>query len=96
MSSTDDERLSRATVLKMLGGDKAVHVSTLYRLMDADRFPRPVKLSSSHARWLRSEVDAALRKMVAERGPGVTFVEMIRVPGPHRDMPSATDSTRSA
>jgi hypothetical protein len=40
MTTTDNERLSRAAVLKMLGGDKPVHVSTLYRLMHADRSPR--------------------------------------------------------
>lgn len=67
MNTIDDERLSRAAVLKMLGGDKPLHVSTLYRLMHADRFPRPVKLSTTCARWIRSEVEAALERMVAER-----------------------------
>jgi predicted DNA-binding transcriptional regulator AlpA len=67
MTTTDNERLSRAAVLKMLGGDKPVHVSTLYRLMHADRFPPPVKLSTTCAGWIRSEVEAALERMVAER-----------------------------
>jgi len=51
----------------MLGSDKPLNVSTLYRMMHAGKFPRPIKISATCARWLRSEVEAALQKFVAER-----------------------------
>jgi len=53
-----------ATTCAFFGG---IDVSTLYRGMDAGRYPRPVLVSAHVARWLASECEAALERMIAER-----------------------------
>lgn len=32
--------------------------STIYRLMDADAFPKPLKVSTKAVRWRQSDLDA--------------------------------------
>jgi predicted DNA-binding transcriptional regulator AlpA len=58
--------LSRDAVLAMLGGDKPLHISTLYRWVESRRFPKPVKVGGS-VRWIESECRAALQRMVDAR-----------------------------
>jgi predicted DNA-binding transcriptional regulator AlpA len=53
-----------ATTCEFFGG---IDVSTLYRGMSAGRYPRPVLVSAHVARWLASECEAALDRMIAER-----------------------------
>ena len=40
----------------------------LWRLWNAGRFPRPVKLSPSRNAWLESDVDAWIKSPLAEHG----------------------------
>jgi predicted DNA-binding transcriptional regulator AlpA len=61
------ELWGRATVLKFFGADTPIHHSTLYRGMRADRYPRPVLVAGNSARWVRSECEAALQRMLAAR-----------------------------
>jgi prophage regulatory protein len=63
------ELLSRGAVLQMLGGDKPLHISTLYRWMESGRFPRPVKVGGS-VRWVKAECEAVLRDLVDARRAG--------------------------
>ena len=44
-----------------------IDISTLYRGMSAGRYPRPMLVSAHVARWLASECEAALERMIAER-----------------------------
>jgi predicted DNA-binding transcriptional regulator AlpA len=61
------EFLDRPAVLKFFGGSRALHTSTLYRGISDGTYPRPVKVSSSAVRWLRSECEAAAHRMLAAR-----------------------------
>jgi hypothetical protein len=61
------ELWGKETVLRFFGGDTPLHSSTLYRGMLVKRFPRPVNVAGSAARWLRSECEAALARMIAAR-----------------------------
>jgi predicted DNA-binding transcriptional regulator AlpA len=48
------------------GGARPLHPATLYRGVRQGRYPRPVKVGSL-SRWLRSECEAALARMVEAR-----------------------------
>jgi hypothetical protein len=64
---TPIELWARATVCRFFGGDTPLHHSTLYRGMAAKRYPRPILVAGNSARWLRSECEAALARMIAKR-----------------------------
>jgi prophage regulatory protein len=49
----------------ILFGD--LHQSTVWRWVKSGRLPRPVKLSGGTSRWLRSELEAVLARMVEAR-----------------------------
>jgi predicted DNA-binding transcriptional regulator AlpA len=53
-----------ATTCAFFGG---IDVSTLYRGMNAGRYPHPVLVSANVARWLADECEAALQRMIAAR-----------------------------
>ena len=53
------ELWERATVLKFFGGDKPLHISTLYRGVHTGRYPRPVYVSDNSVRWVGHECRAA-------------------------------------
>jgi hypothetical protein len=61
------ELWERNTVLRFFGGDKPLHISTLYRGMTTGIYPRPVNTSGNTARWLADECRAALQRMIAAR-----------------------------
>jgi predicted DNA-binding transcriptional regulator AlpA len=60
-----DEHLTCDEVLAFFGGTKPIHISTLYIGMRRGRYPRPIHVGG--ARWLRSECEATVRKMVEQR-----------------------------
>lgn len=52
----------------ILGGVRSpIHRSTLWRGIDAGRYPRPLKVGPSTNRWRRDELVAVLNKAAAER-----------------------------
>jgi predicted DNA-binding transcriptional regulator AlpA len=57
------ELLDRSAVCEYFGG---IHPATLYRHVRAGRLPKPVKVGSL-SRWLRTEVEASLQRMVEGR-----------------------------
>ena len=64
------ELWDRSAVLRFFGGSAPLHYSTLYRGVRNGIFPEPINVSSGRngsVRWLRSECEAALHKMIAER-----------------------------
>ena len=61
------ELLDRAAVCRFFGGSKPINAATLYRGIRNHRYPRPVKVGPGASRWLRSECEAALQRMVDGR-----------------------------
>jgi predicted DNA-binding transcriptional regulator AlpA len=57
------ELLDRTAACEFFGG---LHPSSLYRGIRAERFPKPVKIGAL-SRWLRSECEAALARMIEGR-----------------------------
>jgi predicted DNA-binding transcriptional regulator AlpA len=51
---------------RFFGGNRPLNPATLYRGIRLGRFPRPVKVGGS-SRWLRSECEAALARMMEAR-----------------------------
>ena len=58
--------LDRAGVCRMFGGNRPINAATLYRHFRQGRLPKPIKVGGS-SRWLRSECEAALQRMVDGR-----------------------------
>ena len=64
------EMLDRKAACAFLGGTHPINAATLYRGITAGIFPKPVKVSANTARWLKSELEAAINKRIAERDEG--------------------------
>ena len=61
------ELLDRPAVCRFFGGSRPIDAATLYRGIRQGRYPRPVKVGPGSSRWLRSECEAALQRMVEGR-----------------------------
>ena len=55
------------TVLAYFGGNRHCTLSTLYRASSDGIYPKPVHVSAQPVRWLKSECEAALDRMIAAR-----------------------------
>jgi predicted DNA-binding transcriptional regulator AlpA len=62
----DDDLLDLDEVCAFFGGNRPLHPATIYRGLGV-RYPHPVKVGPNSNRWLRSECQAALAAMAAER-----------------------------
>jgi predicted DNA-binding transcriptional regulator AlpA len=62
-----DEFISIHEVGRMVGGDKPLKRATVNDWVRAGKLPKPIRFSTRMSRWRRSEVEAALNKLVAER-----------------------------
>jgi len=61
----DEDLWSLADVLAFFGGsNKPLHYSTLYRGIEAGRYPKPVHPSPNVSRWLPSRCRAARQKLI--------------------------------
>jgi len=58
--------LDRKEVCRLFGGTRPINPATLYRHIRQGLLPKPVKVGGS-SRWLRSECEAALQRMVDGR-----------------------------
>jgi predicted DNA-binding transcriptional regulator AlpA len=64
------ELWDRPAVLRFFGGSRPLHPSTLYRGVNEGVYPKPFSVSGSGGgavRWVRSECEAALDRMLAAR-----------------------------
>ncbi len=59
--------LTREEVCVFFGGTKPLNPSTLYKGIQAQRFPKPVKIGPQTSRWVRSECEDKLRELMAAR-----------------------------
>jgi predicted DNA-binding transcriptional regulator AlpA len=65
---SDLDLLTRPEVCRLFGGvGRPIDPATLYRGIASGKFPAPVKIGPGMSRWLRSECEAALRAIIAER-----------------------------
>jgi predicted DNA-binding transcriptional regulator AlpA len=63
----DDELWDAAKVQEYFGGTKPIHISTLYRGVDAKIYPSPINVAPNIVRWLPRECRAARQRMIAAR-----------------------------
>jgi prophage regulatory protein len=63
-----DEILRRPQVIKRTG----LPVSSLYRMMDAGEFPKPIHIGERSVGWFAGEIDAWLEQRRAERDAKVS------------------------
>ncbi|MEQ1953591.1 hypothetical protein [Mesorhizobium sp. CN2-181] len=62
------ELVDETTACRIIGGeDTPIHRSTLWRGINAGRFPKPLKVGPGTNRWPVSELVAVLEKAAAER-----------------------------
>ncbi|MDJ1464947.1 AlpA family phage regulatory protein [Nitratireductor sp. GZWM139] len=62
------ELVDEATACKIIGGENTpIHRSTLWRGINAGRFPKPLKIGPGTNRWRTCELIAFLEKAAAER-----------------------------
>ncbi len=63
----DEEHLDQYEACRFIGGSKPINPATLWRGVKAGRFPKPIKIGPQSVRWRRSELKAAIDRMIAER-----------------------------
>jgi predicted DNA-binding transcriptional regulator AlpA len=51
----------------LIGGSKPIHPATLYRGVRKGRYPKPIHIGPGSSRWLRTEIEAVLKAMIAGR-----------------------------
>ena len=62
------ELADEATACRIIGGkDTPIHRSTLWRGINAGRFPKPLKVGPGTNRWKVSELVSVLEKAAADR-----------------------------
>jgi predicted DNA-binding transcriptional regulator AlpA len=62
-----DELLDCYEACKFIGGSRPINPATLWRGVKAGRYSRPIKIGPQSVRWRRSELQADLDRMIAER-----------------------------
>jgi predicted DNA-binding transcriptional regulator AlpA len=61
--ATRGDLLDIEEVCAFFGGTKPLHPATIYR-GTGTRYPKPIKVGPNTSRWLRSECEAALAKLI--------------------------------
>jgi predicted DNA-binding transcriptional regulator AlpA len=61
------EMMTLAATCEFFGGDRPINFSTLYRGIKDGRFPKPVRIGANTSRWVRSECEAARRRLMESR-----------------------------
>ncbi|MEI9417559.1 helix-turn-helix transcriptional regulator [Mesorhizobium sp. Cs1321R2N1] len=65
---SDNDLVDEATACRLIGGSSTpIHRSTLWRGINAGRYPKPLKISASTNRWRVSELAAVVEKAAAAR-----------------------------
>jgi predicted DNA-binding transcriptional regulator AlpA len=62
------ELMEKHEVCRFFGGEnRPLNPATLYRGIKLGLYPGPIKVGANSARWIKSECEAALARIVAER-----------------------------
>jgi len=65
----NSDLINEAAVCRLIGGTETpIHKATLWRGINAGRYPKPIKVGPSINRWRASEVLAMLDHMAQARG----------------------------
>lgn len=62
-----DDLLDVHEACRLIGGSRPINPTTLWRNVKAGRISRPIKIGAQAVRWRRSELQADIERMVAER-----------------------------
>jgi predicted DNA-binding transcriptional regulator AlpA len=62
-----DELLDCFAACAFLGGSRPINPSSLWRGVKAGRYSQPIKIGPQSVRWRRSELQADINRMIAER-----------------------------
>ena len=63
MTQSEDAMLSINEVCRLVGGDKPLDKSTIYRWVRAGKFPKPKRIGPRLTRWSKADCLAALAAM---------------------------------
>jgi predicted DNA-binding transcriptional regulator AlpA len=70
-TTTIPELVDEAHACRILGGETSpIHRSSLWRGINAGRFPKPLKIGQGTNRWRRDELVAFLDHLMAARDRG--------------------------
>jgi predicted DNA-binding transcriptional regulator AlpA len=62
-----DELLDVHAACAFIGGSRPINPATLWRGTKSGRYSKPIKIGSQAVRWRRSELQADIDRMIAER-----------------------------
>jgi predicted DNA-binding transcriptional regulator AlpA len=62
-----EELLDIHGACRFIGGSRPINPATLWRGVRAGRFSKPIKISAQAVRWRRSELEADIERLTAER-----------------------------
>jgi predicted DNA-binding transcriptional regulator AlpA len=66
---SDEELVVESTACRIIGGSNTpIHRSTLWRGIQAGRYPKPIKVGPSSNRWRVGELRAIVDQAAAARG----------------------------
>ena len=69
MQQNASDLVDETTACRILGGEQSpIHRSTLWRGINAGRYPKPLKVGPSTNRWITGELQAVHERAAAERG----------------------------
>jgi predicted DNA-binding transcriptional regulator AlpA len=64
-----DQLMDGKATCAFLGGTKPIDRATLWRGVKSGRYPPPVKIGPNSCRWLRSECQVAVQRLIERRPP---------------------------
>jgi predicted DNA-binding transcriptional regulator AlpA len=62
----DDDLIDIHALRQLVGGNRPLDASTIYRHVQRGILPRPIRIGGS-SRWIRRECEDALRRMMEDR-----------------------------
>lgn len=68
-----DDLLDVYAACQFIGGSRPINPATLWRGIKAGRFSKPIRIGAQSVRWRRSELQADLDRMAAERDAKVAI-----------------------
>ena len=63
----EDELLDVKAACKLIGGSKPIHPATLYRGIQAGRYPPGIPVSPNVRRWRKQKLVAAIDELAVQR-----------------------------
>jgi predicted DNA-binding transcriptional regulator AlpA len=64
---SNEEFFDADAACRFIGGSRPINAATLYRGVKAGIYPAPIKVAPNISRWLKTELEVAIAKRIAER-----------------------------